>query len=120
METDKLLKEIATIAEDKGAYNLMSYNVAGKLSYTDRFLIMSASNERQVNAIAEHIKLELKKKGEECLGIEGQEGNRWVLVDFGDVICHVFHEEERDYYDLDDLYRAIINRNEDEEEEVQE
>jgi len=115
MDADKIVEEIQNIAEDKGAFNLQSYNVTGKLSYTDRFLLMSASNERQVNAIAEYIKYEMKKKGELCLGMEGQEGSRWILVDFGDVICHVFHEAERDYYNLDELYNHIATREIEEE-----
>ena len=112
LKEQEMIDRIKSVAEEKGAENIYLYDVKGKISYTDFFMVMSASNERQVMAIADYIKADLKKQGEIAIGNEGSAGDRWVLVDFGNVVCHIFHYEERDYYDLDDLYNSIVKSRE--------
>ncbi len=78
---------------------------AGALSgYADYFVLLSGTNERQVLAIADAVERCAKAVGVRPMGIEGGDGGRWVLIDLGEVVVHVFHEETRAYYDLDGLW----------------
>ncbi len=77
----------------------------GLVSYTDMFVLVTATNRRQVQAIAESVRLEAKTEGVTVDGVEGMEAARWVLVDFGDVVVHIFDEPLRGFYDLDGLWR---------------
>jgi ribosome-associated protein len=70
----------------------------------DYLVVASAGSERQVSAIAEEIVDGLKQKGQTPLGVEGLKGGRWALVDYGDVVAHIFTEGARAYYDLDGLW----------------
>ena len=72
---------------------------------SDYFLICSATNEVQVKAIAEGIEERLLEHGVKPWHVEGREGRRWVLLDYVDVVVHVFAEQEREYYDLERLWR---------------
>ena len=78
--------------------------MAGRADYTDRFVICSASSERQVRAIAQSVLGKLKEAGQPPLGVEGLGGGAWVLVDLGDVVFHAFHGAARGYYDLEGLW----------------
>ncbi len=74
-------------------------------SFADYFIICSGGNSRQIQAIADEIELQLKKFGEYPASIEGYQNAEWVLVDYGDVVIHIFSEKAREYYDLDRLWR---------------
>lgn len=73
-------------------------------SYCDAFVICHGTNRRQVRAIAEGIQESLRERGVRPLGVEGMDASRWVLLDFGDVVVHVFDEPLRGFYDLDGLW----------------
>jgi len=73
-------------------------------SYADAFLLCSAASERQVGAIADAVRDRLRTAGRRPLQVEGSSGADWVLLDFGDVIVHVFTETRREYYALDALW----------------
>ena len=73
-------------------------------SYTDVFIIASGRSNRQVSAIGQHILTEMKKQGVQAFSFDGMEEGKWVLIDYGDVIIHVFYEETRRFYDLDGLW----------------
>jgi ribosome-associated protein len=73
-------------------------------SYTDYFLIVSGSSDRQVQAIARAVEEALHEKGVRPLGLEGVPEGRWVLMDYGDVIVHVFLEQLRTFYELESLW----------------
>ena len=91
-------------ALDKKAENVRILDI-GKLSgFADYFMICSALNERQVQAISDSICSVLKKTGVRNLSMEGYQEARWVLIDFGDVVVHVFLDAIRDYYDLETLW----------------
>jgi ribosome-associated protein len=95
----------ADYALDKKAFNLRILDVKGLSSLTDYLLLASGRSDRQVQAIAEGIRLGLKKDHDTLpLAVEGMEEGRWVLLDFGDVMVHVFQEPVRDFYDLDGLW----------------
>ena len=94
----------ARAALDHKAINLVILEVRNISSFTDYFLICSGSSDRQVQAIASHIEEELAKKGISLIGQEGKTEGRWVLLDCGDVVIHVFYQPTREFYDLERLW----------------
>lgn len=95
----------AQAATDKKAFDLVGLEVTDLTSYTDSFLLCSAASERQVGAIADEIARRMKKAGARPLHTEGDaRRSDWVLLDFGDVVVHVFTEDRRAYYALDSLW----------------
>jgi len=94
----------AEACEDKKATDIVVLDVRKLTSIADYFVLCSATNERQSRAIADDLRVSLKEQGVRELGIEGVRDGRWVLQDFGDVVVHVFHETQREFYDLDGLW----------------
>jgi ribosome-associated protein len=101
----ELLRVAAAAADDKQAEDLVALDVSEPLPLTDVFLLASGRNERNVLAIAEEIEDKLLEIGVKALRREGRTEGRWVLLDFGDLVVHVFHEEDRMYYGLERLWR---------------
>jgi ribosome-associated protein len=101
-------KELANIAAhaalEKLAENIVALDVSGPMPLTDVFLLASGRNERQVVAISEAIEDKFLEMGIKVRRREGKSGGRWVLLDFGDIICHVMHEEDRVFYSLERLW----------------
>jgi ribosome-associated protein len=95
---------IAVAALEKKAVNLEILDVAGKVDYADFLVIMTGRSDRQVQALASGIEEALRKKGKRALAIEGLPHASWVLMDFGDVVVHVFQEESRSLYDIEGLW----------------
>lgn len=95
----------AQAASDKQADNIVALDVSQPLALTDVFLICSARNERQTGAIADEIKDKLHLAGVKLLREEGKAGGRWILLDFGDLVCHVMHEEDRMFYSIERLWK---------------
>jgi ribosome-associated protein len=93
-----------TAALKKKASDLVILELRGVISYADYFLICSGRSDRQVQAIAQSIETELDNRGHRVLGIEGMSQGRWVLMDYGDVIVHIFQESVRRFYDLEGLW----------------
>lgn len=100
----KIANIAAAAASDKLAENLIALDVSGPMPLTDIFLLASGKNERQVSAIADEIEFKLLESGVKYLRREGKETGRWILLDFGDLVCHVMHEEDRMYYSLERLW----------------
>lgn len=88
----------------KKAEGLVVLDVRGLTSIADAFVICSGRSNRQVSAIADHIERFLKNKGVRPLGVEGKGDGHWVLMDYGNVIIHVFYSETRRFYDLEGLW----------------
>ncbi len=95
----------ARAATDKKAFDLVGLDVGELTSYTDGFLLCSAASDRQVGAIVDEIGRRLKRAGVTTLHTEGAKRSDWVLLDLGDVVIHVFTEEQRAFYGLDNLWR---------------
>ncbi|MCL2468086.1 MAG: ribosome silencing factor [Micrococcales bacterium] len=95
----------ARAASDRKAEALVALDVSGQLVLTDVFLIASAKNERQVAAIVDAVEEALHGLGAQPVRREGQTHARWVLLDFGDLVVHVQHTEDRVYYALERLWR---------------
>lgn len=79
-------------------------DMTGLTSVADCFILLSASSTRQVGAIAEHLRRDLKKQGIAPISVEGTEENTWVLMDYGDIVLHIFYESVRGVYDLESLW----------------
>jgi ribosome-associated protein len=102
----ELTHRAARIAQEKKADDLVILELEKKVSYCDYFLICSGRNRRQVRAIAESISVTFKQElGIGPRAVEGMESGRWVLLDFGDLVVHVFDEPLRGFYDLEGLWK---------------
>lgn len=99
------LKVAVRAADAKGGISPVALNVSEFFGLADVFFIVSGSVERNVQAISDEIEDEMLAAGVRTIRREGREGGRWVLLDFGDIIVHVFHEEEREFYQLEKLWR---------------
>lgn len=95
---------IADAALEHKALNVQIIDVRGKVDYSDYVVIMSGRSDRQVAALARNIEETLEKRGMRCLGVEGLPHASWLLMDYADVIVHIFHEDTRGYYDLEHLW----------------
>jgi len=105
-DSARRLVEIAALAAaDKLAERITAFDVSEQLAITDAFVICSASNDRQVRAIVDEIEDKLREAGAKTLRREGHQEGRWVLLDYGEIVVHVQHEEEREFYALERLWR---------------
>ena len=101
----ELLHLAAVAADSKQAEDLVALDVSGPLPLADIFLLATGRNERNVVAIAREIEDCLIEAGTKPLRREGRSEGRWILLDFGDLVVHVFHEEDRVYYALERLWK---------------
>ena len=100
----ELVQVAAGAADAKQAEDLVALDVTGPLQLTDAFLLATGRNERNVLAIADEVEERMLEAGAKPLRREGRSEGRWVLLDFGDVVVHVFHEDDRQYYSLERLW----------------
>jgi ribosome-associated protein len=102
---EELALLVAEAGLDKKAGRIEIIDVRGKVDYTDYVVVMSGRSDRQVAAIARGIEEDLKLKyGTRCSGVEGLPQGNWVLLDFGDVVVHIFHQDTRGFYDIEGLW----------------
>ncbi|WP_025155941.1 ribosome silencing factor [Leifsonia aquatica] len=101
----EILQIAAIAADSKGGEDLVALDVSGPLPLTDAFLLVTGRVERNVIAIAGEVEDQLNEAGVRTLRREGRAEGRWVLLDFGDLVVHVFHEEDRMYYSLERLWK---------------
>lgn len=92
-------------ADGKGAFAQVALEVSENFGLADIFLVVSGAVERNVQAISDAIEDALNGAGVRTIRREGRESGRWVLIDFGDLIVHVFHQDERDFYQLEKLWQ---------------
>lgn len=105
--TDQRLERARRIAEaalDKKAEDVVALDVRELTSFADTFLLATGTSDRHVRTVADAVVEAARVAGERPLGVEGQDEARWVLIDFGDVIVHVFRRDVRDHYDLERLW----------------
>jgi ribosome-associated protein len=95
----------AQAAADKVAHDIVVIDVSDRLVITDCFVVCSAPNERQVSSVVEEVERRMRSEDVKPVLREGEHEARWVLLDFGDVIVHVQHDEERRYYALERLWK---------------
>ncbi|MCA1840577.1 MAG: ribosome silencing factor [Actinobacteria bacterium] len=111
----------ARAAASKKAQDILILEVADLINITDYFVICSGSNERQVATITDEVAKRLKDAGYRAHRIEGERENRWVLIDFIDIVVHVFNTEDRQFYELERLWKdapVIAFEPEEEQEEL--
>lgn len=96
--------ECARLADGKKATDVMVLDIRKVAFITDYFVLASGKNKKQLQAIADEVSQTLKARGLRRLGLEGYGEGAWILVDFGDVVVHLFHEEMRRYYELENLW----------------
>jgi ribosome-associated protein len=95
----------AQAAADRLATDIVLIDVSDRLAITDVFVLATGNNERQVEAIVDEVEEKLRQHGVKPIRREGQRDGRWVLLDYGDVVVHVQHSEERVFYALERLWR---------------
>ncbi|MCB9708130.1 MAG: ribosome silencing factor [Myxococcales bacterium] len=104
-DVQRLALAIGAVALDKKASRVEIIDVRDKVDYADYVIVMSGRSDRQVKALARHIETELAStQGTKPLSTEGMTQASWVLIDYGDVVVHIFHDDTRDYYDLESLW----------------
>ncbi|MBT1070743.1 ribosome silencing factor [Pelotalea chapellei] len=94
----------AELAFDKKAYDIRALDISQVSTIADYLVIISGSSDRQVQAISDSIRTGLKKYGK-VNDIEGESEGKWIVMDYGDVLVHIFHDPMRSYYDLDGLWK---------------
>jgi ribosome-associated protein len=92
------------LAQERKAHEVVVLDLRGISSATDHFVLASGRSDVQVKAIAEHVSEEMKKEGHRPDHIEGLQGGRWVLLDYIDLVVHVFHPQARSFYQLENLW----------------
>jgi len=103
--THELVQIAAAAADSKGGADFVAFDVSEPLPLVDAFLLVTGNSERNVAAIADEIEDQMLQAGQKRLRREGRQESRWILLDFGDLVVHVFHEEERIFYGLERLWK---------------
>ena len=110
MRLNKLQQTAVTALEDIKARDIKVLDVRKLTSFADTLIIASAESNRQVKALAHHVRDKLKEAGAPVLGVEGEEAGEWVLVDCGDIVVHVMQPAVRSYYNLEELWDTTATR----------
>ncbi|MGR8935122.1 MAG: ribosome silencing factor [Gammaproteobacteria bacterium] len=113
MQTDELVKIVRDTLDDHKAHNIKIIDVKGKTVITDVFIIATGTSDRHVKALADYVALKVKENGGEVLGVEGELGAEWVLVDLGDAVVHVMTAPTREFYQLEKLWEADYREGQD-------
>ncbi|HSU03445.1 MAG TPA: ribosome silencing factor [Nocardioides sp.] len=100
----ELVSVAAQAAHDKKADQVLAFDVSEQIAITDAFVLASATNERAVKAIVDEVEEKLREAGAKPIRREGHKEGRWVLLDYGEIVVHVQHEEERMFYALERLW----------------
>ena len=106
--TDRAVELVVTAARaasDKLASQIVAFDVSDQLAITDAFVLASATNERAVGAIVDEVEDKLRDAGAKPIRREGHREGRWVLLDYGDIVVHVQHDEDREFYALERLWK---------------
>ena len=105
MNSDKLLNIAVDAAENKKAEDIISLNMQGISDMTDYFVVCLGNNERQVQSIARAVKEAVHEQDIDVKRMEGYQDARWILIDLANVVVHIFHKDERPYYNIEKLYQ---------------
>lgn len=104
LEPAELAHQIVDIISDKKGSDIVLLDTGKVSSFSDYFVIATVESERQGKAVIDDLEKKLKALGKTPLGVDGEAGSGWVLMDYGDVIIHIFDAGTRDFYDLEDLW----------------
>lgn len=104
LDAGELARKAVDVASDLQASDILMLDLRPLNTFADYFVFMSAETSRQINAIEEDLHLKLKEAGTAPHHVEGSSDSGWVLMDYGDVVIHIFHQHVRDYYRLEHLW----------------
>ena len=105
MDSKQLAEKIKEALDDRKGREIIVINTTGKTIMTDYFVIASGTSTTHLRGLADEVIFRLREEGRECSHIEGYDSARWILLDYIDVVVHLFLEEEREYYNLERLWR---------------
>lgn len=105
------LKTIVSAADDKKAFDIKVLNISEITSIGDYFVILSGNSQRQVISITDAIEEKMEAAGYKLINKEGYRVGKWVLLDYGDILVHIFYKEDRDFYNLERLWMDAIEVN---------
>ncbi len=104
MQAKELVERVEHVLDEKKGVNISVIDVIGKTTITDYMVIVTATSERHAQSLADYVLIDVKEHGLTPLGVEGQQGSDWVLLDLGDVILHVMTAQSREFYQLEKLW----------------
>lgn len=104
LTSDELLAELVKVLDAKKAQNIISLNLKGISLIADYFIVCHGNSVTQVQALANEVRAKAIELNAEFRRMEGYDSARWVLIDLGDVVVHIFHREDREYYNLERLW----------------
>lgn len=105
-DAKSLSKFIIDTLEEHSAQEILNIDLDGKSSIADYMIVASGRSNRHVSALADYVQKALKEAGLSKMGIEGLDASDWVLIDAGDVICHIFRPEVREFYNIEKIWTS--------------
>ena len=112
---EKLLKIVLDTLDDRKGQNIKTINVQGKTSITDFMVVATGTSQRHIQSLSDYVVEKVKENGFLPLGIEGEQGSEWVLLDLGDIILHLMTAQTREFYQLEKLWEADFSEQQGEE-----
>jgi len=104
LDTEQLSRDLVAVLWDLKALNAVAIDLRGRVSYTDFVIVCTGQSERHVRALSKNVEQEMREAGWEPLSAEGVESGHWAVLDFADVVVHVFEGRQRDEYDLEGMW----------------
>lgn len=104
MQTDELLAIVTAELDERKGQSISVIDVKGRTSVTDFMVLVTATSERHAKSLSDYVAEKVKKYGFKPLGIEGEQGSDWVLLDLGDIIVHIMTAQSREHYQLEKLW----------------
>lgn len=101
------LELVASWLHEKKAKDIVAFDLQDQSSFTEGMIIATANSARQTKALCDWILIQGKKLGQAALGVEGKEDGQWILVDFNDVVVHIFQKEVRELYNIEGLFTGV-------------